>query len=55
MKEHQIILSGKVARILLREGYTIVDVKPQKQNVDKTVFVFKNERGLQDLLNSLKN
>ena len=54
MKECQIVLSGRLARILLREGYTIVDVKPQKENKERTLFVFKNEEGLQERIDSFR-
>lgn len=53
-KDCQIILSGRLARILLREGYTIVDVKPQKENRERTLFVFKNESGLQERINDFR-
>lgn len=41
-----LVLSGKVARRLLREGYTIVDIKAMKENKDRTVFIFKIEDGI---------
>lgn len=49
-KEAIIILSGRVARELLRRGYTIVDVKPDKKNKIKSVFVFKFENNIDRVL-----
>lgn len=53
-KEYAVILSGKVARKLLKEGYTIHDVKAMKENPDRTVFIFKNKEGLYDIVNSFR-
>lgn len=47
-RENRIVFKGSIARQLLREGYTIVDIKPDKVNSNKSVFVFKNEEGLED-------
>jgi len=49
-KEAIIILSGRVARELLRRGYTIIDVKPDKKNKIKSVFVFKFENNIDRVL-----
>ena len=38
-----IVFTGKKARELLRRGYTIIDVKPDKANKIKSVYVFKRE------------
>lgn len=54
MKEYITILSAKVARTLLKEGYSISDIKPMRENPDRTVFIFKNEEGLYDVLNSFE-
>ena len=40
------IFSPRMARILLKNGYEIIDIKPFKENRDKTIFIFKNEDGL---------
>lgn len=45
-KDAIIIFTGKVARYLLKLGYTIIDVKPDKKNNIKSVFVFKKENGI---------
>ncbi|MCR2042620.1 hypothetical protein [Anaerosalibacter massiliensis] len=48
MKKCITVFEPAIARKLLKEGYTIVDIKPDKFNKIKTLFVFKNERNLID-------
>lgn len=47
-KETIVIFTAKKARILLKMGYTLVDIKPDKTDPDgkRSVFVFKNEDGI---------
>lgn len=49
-RENRVVFKGSIARQLLREGYTIVDVKPDRMNSNKSVFVFRNDEGLEDRL-----
>ena len=42
-KETKLIFNMGVGRTLLRYGATVVDVKPDKTNRDKTVLVFKKD------------
>lgn len=32
-----------LARILLRNGHKVIDIKPNRENKDRTVFVFADE------------
>lgn len=47
-KDTVIIFTAKKSRALLKMGYTLVDIKPDKTDPDgkRSVFVFKNENGL---------
>ena len=47
-KEVITVFTAKKARELLREGFTIVDIKPDRLDPDhkRTLFLFKNEDGL---------
>ena len=47
-KDTVIIFTAKKSRALLKMGYTLVDIKPDKTDPDgkRSVFVFKNEEGL---------
>ena len=48
MKNTIVIFSAKKARKLIRDGFALVDIKPDKTDPDgkRSVFVFKNEEGL---------
>lgn len=49
-KEVITVFTAKKARELLREGFTIVDIKPDRLDTDhkRTLFLFKNEDGLME-------
>ena len=51
-KDTVIIFTAKKSRALLKMGYTLVDIKPDKTDPDRkrSVFVFKNENGLLEKL-----
>ena len=44
------VFTAKKARKLLKEGFTIVDIKPDRLDSDykRTLFLFKNEDGLME-------
>ena len=42
-KEAKLIFNMGVGRALLKAGCQVIDVKPDRTNVDKTVLVFKND------------
>lgn len=42
-KEAKLIFNMGVGRALLKAGCTVIDVKPDRANADKTVLVFKND------------
>ena len=52
-KEAIIIFSGRVARELLRRGFTIIDVKADKTNKIKSVFVFRRENDIENVLTEI--
>ena len=51
-KEARLVFNSGVTRALLKAGCTIIDVKPDRTNVEtgkeKTVFVFKNDSVFQE-------
>lgn len=49
-KEVITVFTAKKARELLREGFTIVDIKPDRLDSDhkRTLFLFKNEDGIME-------
>ena len=42
-KEARLVFNCGVTRALLKVGCVIIDVKPDRANPDKTIFVFKND------------
>ena len=51
-KEAITIFTASKARELLKDGFTIIDIKPDKNDPDRkrSLFVFKNAEGLEDKL-----
>ena len=52
MKEFITVFTAQKARQLLKEGFTITDIKADKTDIDhkRSIFIFKNEEGLLDRL-----
>lgn len=51
----KLIFSPQIARTLLKAGYTIVDIKPRKDNPDEVVFIFEVEDGFYDVIEKWNN
>lgn len=51
------VFTAKKARKLLREGFTIVDIKPDKTDFEgkRTLFLFKYEDGIMESLSTKEN
>ena len=47
-----IVFTSQTARKLLKMGYTIVDIKPDKNDTERkrSVYAFKDEPGLRELI-----
>ena len=56
MQATVIIFSAKTARKLLKDGYNIVDIKPDKTDLEgkRSVFVFRNDNGIIDKMKKYK-
>ena len=52
MKETITIFTASKARELLKNGFTVIDIKPDKTDADekRSVFVFKYENGIEEYL-----
>lgn len=46
--EVKLIFTAKLARYLLKQRYQIVDIKPNKDNPERTVFIFADCDGLKE-------
>ena len=53
MKEYISIFKPKIARRLLKMGNPIYDIKADKENSDRTIFIFKNREKLKKDLSEL--
>lgn len=47
-----IIFTAKLARNLLKDGFTIVDIKPDRTDKDgkRSVFIFKKENHIEEVI-----
>jgi hypothetical protein len=54
-KEAKLIFNAGTCRSLLKANCTIIDVKPDRDNPDKTVFVFKNDEHFQQEFERINN
>ena len=52
-KEYISIFKPQRVRKLLKKGFNIYDIKADKNNLDKTIFIFKNSEELQKELEIL--
>lgn len=43
MTEAKSIFNPRTARALIKMGNVVIDIKPDKTNRDKTIFVFRND------------
>lgn len=48
-----LVYTGQLARRLLKEGYKIIDIKADRNNKERTIFIFKNENGLEAKIREL--
>ena len=53
IKNTKAIFSARTARQLLRLGNTIIDIKPNRDNKEKTVFIFRFDDKFKDDLLTL--
>ncbi|QUH21618.1 hypothetical protein HYG84_10070 [Alkaliphilus sp. B6464] len=54
-KTHLVVFNPRMARLLLKMGYMITDIKPHKNVENASVFIFLNEEGLEEELNKMIN
>ena len=48
MREFKLVFNAGIARRLLRMGIPVADIKQDRDNADKTVFVFKNDANFRE-------
>ena len=52
-KDYISIFKPQRVRKLLKKGFNIYDIKADKNNLDRTIFIFKNSEELQKELETL--
>ena len=57
-RKSRLVFDAKMARKLLKQGFVVIDIKPNRENPDKTIFVFENtdefKVALEKLMDELK-
>ena len=41
-RKSRLIFDARIARKLLKDGFVVIDIKPNRENTDKSIFVFEN-------------
>ena len=58
IRKSRLVFDAKMARKLLKQGFVVIDIKPNRENTDKTIFVFENTEefkvALEKLMDDLK-
>ena len=59
LKKSVLVIKPSIARKLLKMGFHIIDIRPQKQedgtmDFTRCAFVFENKEGLKEIFESLK-
>lgn len=55
MDDKRLVTRADMAQYLLTMGYTIVSIARNKYNREQTVFYFKNERDIDNVIQRFKN
>ena len=52
-RKSRLIFDAKIARKLLKQGFVVIDIKPNRENTEKSIFVFENTEGFQQALSEI--
>ena len=52
-RKSRLIFDAKIARKLLKQGFVVIDIKPNRENTDKSIFVFENTEEFQQALTEI--
>ena len=52
-RKSRLIFDAKIARKLLKMGYVVIDIKPNRENTDKSIFVFENTDEFKQVLDQI--
>lgn len=54
-RKSRLIFDAKIARKLLKQGFVVTDIKPNRENTDKSIFIFENTEEFKQALETLMN
>ena len=52
-RKSRLIFDAKIARKLLKQGFVVIDIKPNRENTEKSIFVFENTEEFQQTLTEI--
>jgi hypothetical protein len=52
-RKSRLIFDAKIARKLLKMGFVVIDIKPNRENTDKSIFVFENTEEFKQTLTQI--
>ena len=53
IRKSRLIFDAKMARKLLKMGFVVIDIKPNRENTDKSIFVFENTEEFKQALGQI--
>ena len=57
-RKSRLIFDAKIARKLLKQGFVVIDIKPNRENTDKSIFVFESteefKQSLTEIMDEIK-
>ena len=54
-RKSRLIFDAKIARKLLKQGFVVTDIKPNRENTDKSIFIFENTEEFKQALETIMN
>lgn len=52
-RKSRLIFDAKIARKLLKMGFVVIDIKPNRENTEKSIFVFENTEEFKQALTQI--
>lgn len=54
-RKSRLIFDAKIARKLLKQGFVVTDIKPNRENTEKSIFIFENTEEFKQALETIMN
>jgi hypothetical protein len=54
-RQSRLVFDAKIARKLLKMGFVVTDIKPNRENTDKSIFIFENTEEFKKALDEVMN